>query len=156
MKYGSLLAVLAASCLGGELQVPNPSFEDAAGEGALGWKWWSRTKAGSAVRTADDHHSLGHSMCIRHDGPRDWALSSEGRFPAKPGECYLASAWAKVKKGAVELAIVALSKGKTLDWSIGSASAGADDKWVKLEALAEVPQDCDQVYIRFVGQGDTL
>ncbi|MBM4030543.1 MAG: silent information regulator protein Sir2 [Planctomycetes bacterium] len=122
----------------------------------MSWKWWSRTKAGSAVRTADEQHSLGHSMCIKHDGPRDWALSSEGRFPAKPGECYLATAWAKVKKGSVELAVVALQKGRTLSWDIGSANTGVGDKWVKIEALAEVPQDCDQVYVRFVGEGDTL
>lgn len=156
MKHGCLVAVLAASCLGGELQVPNPSFEEAAGEGAAGWKWWSRTNAGSAVRTADEKHGLGHSVRILHDGPRDWALSSEGRLAAKPGECYLATAWVKAVKGTVELAVVALQKGKTLSWDIGSANAGAEEKWVKLEALAEVPQDCDQVYLRFVGQGETL
>jgi len=147
---------LLGVCAAAELAVPNASFEEGAGEGALGWKWWSRTNAGSAVRTADAQHSLGHSMCIRHDGPRDWALSSEGRFPARPGECYLATAWVKVRKGTVELAVVALRKGKTLSWDIGSASAGADDKWLRLEAFAEVPQDCDQVYLRFVGQGDVL
>ena len=164
MKYAGLLALLVTSCLGAEFQVPNASFEalrqaqggEAAGDGAAGWKWWSRTKSGSAVRAADEHHSLGHSMCVRHDGPRDWALSSEGRFAAKPGEYYRASAWMKVKKGGVTLAVVALGGGKTLSWDIGSAGTGADDKWVELEALAEVPEGCDQVYLRFVGDGDTL
>jgi len=151
-----LVFICVVPCAAGELAVPNASFEQAAGEGALGWHWWSRTKAGSATRTADDHHSLGHSVCIRHDGPRDWAFSSDGRFAVRPGEYYLATAWARVKKGRVELAVVALRKGRTLSWDIGSASAGAGDKWVRLEALAEVPQGCDQVYVRFVGEGDTL
>ena len=71
MRIAWLCLFLAASCLAGELDVSNASFEEADGAGALGWHWWSRTKAGSAVHTADDHHSLGHSMCLTHDGERD-------------------------------------------------------------------------------------
>jgi len=151
-----LMVLYGACCVAGELAVPNASFEEAAGEGALGWKWWSRTKVGSALRTTDEHHSLGHSMCIRHEGERDWAFSSEKRFDAKPGETHLASAWAKVKKGSVELAVVALRQGKTLSWDIGSTAAGVGKDWAKLEAVAEVPDECDQIYVRFVGEGDTL
>ncbi len=156
MRTAWLSLLLAASCLAGGLEVSNASFEEADGTGALGWHWWSRTKAGSAVRTADEQHGLGHAICLSHDGPRDWAFSSDQRLPAKPGEAYLATAWAKVKKGGVTLAVVALQKGKTLSWDIGSAGAGVGDKWVKLEALAEVPQDCDQICLRFVGERETL
>jgi len=148
--------MLAACAAAGELTVPNGSFEDAAGEGALHWQWWSRTGSGSAVRTADDHHTLGHSMRLRHDGKRDWAFSSGRRFPVKPGQSYLATAWARVKKGDVQLAVVALREGKTLNWDIGSATASAAEKWGRLEAAADVPDGCDQIYVRFVGQGETL
>jgi len=156
MRITMLCLLLAGFSSAAELTVPNASFEMAAGEGALDWHWWSRTGAGSAVRTADDHHSLGHSMCLQHQAARDWAFSSDGRFPAKPGQAYLATAWARVKKGGVTLAVVALGGAKTLSWDIGSAGAGAEDKWVELKALAEVPDGCDQIYLRFVGEGDTL
>jgi rhamnogalacturonan endolyase len=56
----------------------------------------------------------------------------------------------------VVLAVVALQKGKTLSWDIGSASAEAADKWVKIEAPVEVPDGCDAVYVRFVGERDTV
>ncbi|NQT85532.1 silent information regulator protein Sir2 [bacterium] len=153
-----LLICLALPCLAADMHVPNPSFEQAAGDGALGWSWWSRTKTGSALRTADEHHSLGHSMCIRHDGDRDWAFSSSHRFPATPGQAFTISAWARVKKGSAQLALVALRKGKTLAWDVGSATRHADDgtDWANITAYAEAPTDCDHVYVRFIGDGHTL
>ena len=148
--------LMSALCEAGELPVANGGFGEAAGNGAAGWKWWSRTGVGSASRTADEHHGDGHSVCLRHEGERDWAFSSEQRLAAKPGDACLASAWVKVAKGDVVLAVVALRGGKTLRWDIGSASAGVGKDWVRIEALAEVPEGCDQIYVRFVGQGDTL
>jgi len=155
-RFLPVLSVLSVLCHAGELSVPNASFEEAADAGALHWHWWSRTKTGSAVRTADDHHSLGHSMCIRYERERDWAFSSDHRFPARPGQAYLAMAWVRVKTGHVALAVVALSGGRTLSWDIGSSGADAKDKWVKAEAVADVPNGCDQIYVRFVGEGETL
>ncbi|MHC4202250.1 MAG: rhamnogalacturonan lyase family protein, partial [Planctomycetota bacterium] len=153
-----LLALLPAStsAAAAELAVPNAGFEAAAGDGALEWHWWSRTGKGSAVRTADDHHTLGHSVCLTHDAERDWAFSSDRRFKVRPGECYLASAWVKVRKGRVVLAVVALRGGRTLSWDIGSARADPAGKWVKLDAVAEIPQSCDRIYVRLVGDGETL
>jgi len=153
-----LLLCLASTCFAANLAVPNPSFEDAAGDGASGWSWWSRTGTGSAIRTADDQHSLGHSMAIRHDDKRDWAFSSSRRFPASAGQAYTVSAWARAKQGKVQLALVALRKGKTLSWDVGGAIHRAADgtDWVQLKGYAEVPEGCDQVYVRFVGDGPTL
>ncbi|MFP4055528.1 MAG: silent information regulator protein Sir2 [Candidatus Brocadiia bacterium] len=157
-KFVALGAVLAASgwAWAGELHVPNDSFEKAAGDGALGWHWWSRTGSGAATRTSDVHHSLGHSMAIRHDAERDWAFSSDHRFPVTPGQVYRASAWARVARGHVELAAVALREGKTLSWNIGSRSTGPTEGWVKLQAVVDVPRGCGHIYLRFVGEGDTL
>jgi len=152
----SIILLASTSAAAAELAVPNAGFEAAAGEGALEWHWWSRTGKGSAVRTSDDHHTLGHSMCLTHDAERDWAFSSGRRFDVRPGQWYLASAWVKVRTGRVVLAVVALRGGKTLSWDIGSARADPALRWVKLDAVAEIPQSCDQIYVRFIGDGDTL
>ena len=150
------ILLLSSVCAAAELTVPNGSFEDAADTGALHWSWWSRTKQGSATRTADDHHSLGHSVCIRHDGPRDWAYSNGRKTRARSGQAWRASAWVRAKKGHVVLAVVALQGGQTLRWDIGSAQAGPTDKWGRIDAVAEVPDGCDHIYVRFVGDGETL
>ncbi|MHC4251885.1 MAG: rhamnogalacturonan lyase family protein, partial [Planctomycetota bacterium] len=152
------LGVLAASAQApaAELDVPNASFEEAEGTGARGWHWWSRTKAGSAVRASDERHSGANSIRISHDGERDWAFPSDRRFPARPGDSYLASAWVKVKTGHVELAVVALEKGKTLSWDIGSRKSAFTERWRLIEAVVDVPERCDAIYVRFVGDGETL
>ena len=148
-----LLVPLAARAA--ELPIANAGFEG-GGKTPADWSWWSRTKQGSAERAEAERHGGAASACIRHDGPRDWAFSSTTRFAAKPGQTFKATAWAKVRTGQVVLAVVALSKGKTLSWDIGSASAAAGPKWVKIEAPVEVPPDCDHIYVRFVGDGDTV
>ncbi len=38
-----LVICLTLPCAAADMHVPNPSFEQAAGDGALGWGWWSRT-----------------------------------------------------------------------------------------------------------------
>ena len=148
--------VLSACAPRAGLTVPNGGFEAGKKQASAAWTWWSRTESGSAERTDADRHDGRHSIRLRHDGPRDWAFSNSGRFGVQPGQTYLATAWARVKTGHVVLAVVALSKGETLSWSIGSAQARPQDKWVQLKAVADVPPRCDQIYVRFVGQGDTL
>ena len=137
------------------LPIPNASFETGEGKAPAEWTWWSRTEQGTAQRTQAARQAGQYAMRIHHDGPRDWAFSNTARFDVQPGQTYRATAWTKVAKGNVELAVVALAKGKTLSWSIGSARAVAGDKWTPLKAVADVPPRCDQIYVRFVGNGDT-
>ncbi|MHC5053674.1 MAG: rhamnogalacturonan lyase family protein [Planctomycetota bacterium] len=147
---------VSATAFAAELSVTNASFEEADGRGARGWHWWSRTEAGSAVRVSDERHSGKSSVRISHDGERDWAFPSDHRFEARSGQSYLASAWVKVKTGHIELAVVALEKGKTLSWDIGSRRSGPTDAWRRIEAVVDVPERCDAIYVRFIGDGETL
>ena len=150
------LCLLAACAMAGELAVPNAGFEEGKGKAVAHWDWWSRTDAGSAERTEAERHGGARAICLRHDGPRDWAFSGNGRFEARPGQSFRVSAWAKVARGEVVLAVVGLQGGKTVSWDIGSARTGPTKNWLKLEAVADAYKPIDRVYVRFVGDGDTL
>ncbi|MDQ3814348.1 MAG: carbohydrate binding domain-containing protein [Armatimonadota bacterium] len=133
-----------------KMVINNGDFEAATG-GLEGWSFWSRTNEGSAEYVTDKHGGQGAAR-IQHTGPRDWAFTNSTKFDVKPGQIYTATAWAK-GSGGIELAVVALSGGKTLAWSIGSDGIGATPEWTKLEAEAHVPKGCDQIYLRFIGNG---
>jgi len=159
VRHLATLPFLLAAALcsqAAETAVRNAGLESGDDGRPARWAWWSRTKHGSATRTDAEKHGGLRSACLTHDGPRDWAFSNDTRFAVKPGQLFEVSAWVKVRTGHVQVAVVALEKGKTLSWDIGSAVASASDKWVKLSAVAEVPPDCDAAYVRFVGQQDTL
>lgn len=131
------------------------TFGEAKGHMATEWSWWSRTDEGSATQVSDHVYEGAYGIYIEHDGPRDWAFSNSKHFSVTPGEGLRLSGWAKVDAGHVMLSLVALKDGKTLWWDIGSARKNVNDAWEKLEAVIEVPRECDAVYVRFVGAGDT-
>jgi len=138
------------------LPVRNGGFEHGEGNVLPGWGWWSRTDQGSAALT--DSVSAVGSRCARieHDGPRDWAFSSGDRYAARPGEGFLVSARVKVVEGHLVLAVVAL-KGEEVEWwDIGAVRQNANGEWSHVEARAEVPEGCDGVYLRFVGDRSVL
>ena len=149
------LGATAMPPAGPGLAIRNAGFEAGKADRADAWHWWSRTKHGSARRTDEDKHGGTHSMCIRHDGPRDWAFSSDALLPARAGQHFRVSGWAKVQTGSVTLAVVARSKGQTLSWDIGSASSDRD-RWCRLDAPVSVPAGADQIHVRFVGDAATL
>ncbi|MCY3021533.1 MAG: silent information regulator protein Sir2 [Planctomycetota bacterium] len=160
-RYVLLLSVfsvssVAAVALAGELAIANADFEKGKDKRAEGWSWWSRTGDGSAEWTEAERHGGTHSVCVQHKNERDWAFSSTTRFRVESAQAFDISAWVRVKTGRVLFAAVAYSKGKVLSWDIGSAIADAQDKWIKLEARAEAEPPADEVYVRFVGQGETL
>jgi rhamnogalacturonan endolyase len=130
------------------IPLSNADFEQPKLEG---WTWWSRTGAGSAELSSDGRSGRGAAR-IRHDGEQDWAFSNSTRVKVQPGQVFTASAWTK-GQGGVELAVVALAEGKVLTWSIGSDAVRASSQWERLSAAAEVPEGCDQIYLRFVGRG---
>jgi rhamnogalacturonan endolyase len=138
------------------LRIANADFEAPGKSSAAGWGWWSRTKVGSATLSDTERHLGKQSVCIRHDGPRDWAFSSETRLRTAPGKTFRVSAWVKVASGSVTLAVVARGKGKLLSWDVGSVERGPSNKWTLIRAPVEAPDGCDQIYVRFVGDGKTL
>lgn len=129
-------------------------FERAAGDQPVGWNWWSREQTGSAVVQRDEvHHGRGAAF-LTHDGERDWAFSNSEKLLVEPGTQLKVRGWAKSDgEGNTELAIVALKDGKTVTWSIGGAKAKGKFDWQLLEGTATVPDGVDQVYARWVGQG---
>jgi len=148
--------LVASAAFAAELAVVNADFESVK-EGKLeGWSWWSRTEKGSAKLDEAESHGGARSACLRHDGERDWAFSSTTRFSVADGQAFDISAWVRVRTGSVQFAAVTFSKGKVLSWDIGSARGDAQDKWVKLEARAEVEAPADKMYVRFTGEGATL
>ena len=157
-----LLAVLGPLMSGqvwaaeGDLKIANAGFETGKADAAASWGWWSRTKVGSATWTDRERRSGNRSVCIRHDGQRDWAFSSETKFSTRSGRTFRVSAWVKAASGGVTLAAVARGKGKLISWDIGSVDSGEVDKWTLISAPVETPEGADQVYVRFVGDGKTL
>ncbi|MDP6635778.1 MAG: silent information regulator protein Sir2 [Phycisphaerae bacterium] len=149
-------ALPSLSAAEGDLKIDNADFEAGKGSAVARWGWWSRTKVGSAGWTDREHHSGKGSVCIRHDGQRDWAFSSETKFAVAPGRAFRVSAWVKVASGHVTLAVVARGKGKLISWDIGSVDRGPVDRWTLIRAPVETPDGCDQIYVRFVGDGKTL
>jgi len=129
-------------------------FERAAGGKPVGWTWWSRETGGEAVIDRAVVHGGRSSAFITHQGERDWAFSNTERLAVKPGTQLRVRGWAKSEAaGSTELAIVALSGGQTVTWSIGGAKASGTFDWRLVEGTATVPDGVDQVYVRWVGAG---
>ncbi|HEY3320816.1 MAG TPA: silent information regulator protein Sir2 [Planctomycetota bacterium] len=147
---------LSAVCWAENLVIANADFESGKGESAENWKWWSRNGGGSAKWTSDDKHGGEHGVCIKHDDEKDWAYVNSTHFSVKAGQAYTVSAWIRPKTGRVELAVVALSKGKTINWTLAGAEVRNQDKWLKVDARAEIEEPCDEIYLRFVGMGPAL
>jgi rhamnogalacturonan endolyase len=123
------------------------------------WGWWSRTDIGSATHLPEDGENADGAVRIVNDGPRDFAFSNSSRFHVQSGESYRVTARIQPIQGRTELAIVALSGGETLDWSIGIGGAEPTDDlepdaWIDVVATAIIPDGCDQIYVRFVGSAD--
>ncbi|MBM4049582.1 MAG: hypothetical protein FJ279_31185, partial [Planctomycetes bacterium] len=139
-----------------KMGVANGDFEFGKELTGSGWAWWSRDGKGSAEFSAEAH---GGKRCakLQHDGERDWAFSNSGRLDVQPGQAWSASAWVKCQNtGGIELAIVALSKGQTMNWAIGSDGVYGTKDWTRIVAAAQIPPACDQIYVRLTGSGKTL
>lgn len=136
--------------------VVNGDFEAGRSIEHSGWTWWSREGVGSAEFSTDARVGE-RSVRLEHDGERDWAFSNRGRLDVEPGEVWTAEAWVKCEDtDNINLNIVALSGGQVLRWSIASHGAYGTTDWTHLQASATVPLDCDQIYVRFTGSGNTL
>ncbi|MBC7288355.1 MAG: hypothetical protein H5T86_09985, partial [Armatimonadetes bacterium] len=153
--YGYFDTVTLVRQLPEESGVINGDFELGTEIAASGWTWWSRDQKGSA--TFDSPGKTGkRCVLITYDGERDWAFTNSGRLKVKPGEVWVGSAWMKCEQtDGADLAIVALSQGKVLNWSIGYDGIFGTRDWTRVQAIAVVPEGCDEIYLRFVGSGRT-
>ncbi len=158
LSIGLLLMVVIPSPVAQQaaLPMPNADFETADGNQPAGWTWWSREGGGSATVAPGQGRDGSQAVLIQHDDERDWAFSNARRFPVEPGQEYTVTGWARGEHTErVEIALVALSEGKTLYWSIGGDSCGKAPEWAKLQGGARIPNKCDEVYVRLVGSGLT-
>ena len=154
------------------LPLENPGFETGSSR-ADGWTWWSRDKVAGVSIVSDLAAEEKSAVCVRFDGKRDWAFSSDVQFPVKPGDGFVAEAKIRAAKGTVTLAIVGYRGGKVVDWKLGTAEpvgsdwTGAVERalgkektpeagWTTARAYAIVPPECDGIRVRFVGEGPTL
>jgi rhamnogalacturonan endolyase len=131
------------------LPISNADFE--AAKPLDSWSFWSRTNEGAAEISSEARTGQ-NAARLRHSGPRDWAFSNATKFDVKPGQQFMVSAWMR-GSGTIQLAVVALSKGQTLSWDIGGDANKAFPQWLRLEGEVNVPPECDQIYVRFVGTG---
>lgn len=158
--FCSLFVIAVSVAAPAEVAVPNPGFEAGDGTRAANWSWWSRQHRGSAERVRGERHTGQYAVHVRHEDDADWALTNSGRLAVRPGQTLEATARVRVKTGQVTLAVVALGKGKPLQWDIGSPGSNTarpteGAAWVELLSVVEVPEGCDQVYVRLVGKGHT-
>ena len=154
------LLLPAAGLAGAAEEAPPPAVTNAGFESPdkaepSRWHWWSRTGQGQARRSETEPHAGKACAALAHDGPRDWAFSSETSFPVRPGQTYRATAWAKAGEGYVEMGVVARGQGKHVSWDVGTGPKHAANRWGRVDSLVEIPGGCDRVSIRFVGNGKT-
>jgi rhamnogalacturonan endolyase len=138
-----------------EMTIVNGGFDEGEGGSIPAWGWWSRTDDGSATLVESDRPEDKHAVRLEHDGPRDCAFSSDTKFEVEPGDFYEVSAWTKVDRGVLYLAVVSLLEGKVTDWHISQDRIDPANHtgWAKSEFVVEIPGDCDEIYLRFTGHG---
>ncbi|MFO8082339.1 MAG: hypothetical protein R6V07_18815 [Armatimonadota bacterium] len=125
-------------------------------EGIPGWTWWQREEgAGKAELVTEGAREGERAAYIEHTGERDFAFSNRGRLPVEPRDKLTATAWVRTEgEGTLTLAFVAVTDDEVVAWNIGSADARGDTDWTRLEAMAMVRRNIDEVYVRFTGSGE--
>ncbi len=150
--YDYLLFAAAMASING---VKNGDFEVVADDAIPGWIWWTREEGAGSVRSTDQAHGGAHAVYVEHSGERDFAFSNVGRLPVGPRDKLTASAWVRSEgAGTLSLAVVAMSGGEVVAWSIGSGRVTGGTDWTRLEARARVPRNVAEVYVRFTGSGE--
>ncbi len=141
-----------------EAGVDNGDFETVAdGNRAAGWTWWSREGKGEAVSVDTDSHGGKRAVRIAHDGKRDWAFTCGTRMTVAPDTDLCVTAWAKGPKGGqpIGVHVVGCYNGERVTWKLGGGRGTMDGKWKELKGCFTVPEGINEIYVRFVGQGNT-
>ena len=134
--------------------VSNGGFEFGREFSGSGWSFWSREVGAGSAELMEGGRSGKRCAKFIHTGERDFALTNSGRLDVKPGQRWLASAWLKCEDTqSVDLSVVALGEGKLLTWTLAVAGIWDTQDWTRVEAVADVPPGCDQLYLRVVGSG---
>lgn len=168
-----LLLLTVMSCTGQKGHpiknaVANGGFE-ASGKDITGWVLeadHSEREIGSApgepVPTiTNDAHDGKNSVHVFWDIPDSdswgslWTLTNSTLYPVKPGEEFTVTAWMKGKTGfrcgKVWLNVIGLKDGKVMKVGIGRDMLNARSYWMKFEAKTIVPEDCNQIQVKFTG-----
>ncbi|MFW5867470.1 MAG: hypothetical protein ACOCX2_06610 [Armatimonadota bacterium] len=136
--------------------IRNGDFEFTAEgvEGIAGWTFWSREAEAGSVALVGEAREGERAVLIEHTGERDFSLSNLGRLPVEARDKLTATAWVRTEgEGSVDLAFVATSDGEVVSWDIGSAGLRGTHDWTRLEAMASVRRNIDEVYVRVTGRG---
>ena len=136
--------------------VANPGFEVVQDGGAASWGWWSREGKGSALSVTEEKHGGERSLHITHDGERDWALSCGARMEVKAGEEFAVRGWVKgTDNTGVTLAVVGNHDGELVTWELARGGVSGAHDWKEVKGFFAVPEDVNEVYVRFTGAGKT-
>ena len=148
-------AVLAASSAFAEPPnlAANPSFESG---NALPSDWIAANPKNAAFMRDVSRARTGRASAMVETKPGDDYPSFKYRIPAKPGEEYEASVWARSEmvsgKGYV---VFEYWKGEQrLEFAQGSYTGGNDNDWILLRASGCVPEGADSIVFALVAHGE--
>lgn len=134
--------------------VCNGGFEVGTDISNSGWAYWTRDNLGTA--TLDSPGKTG-ARCIKfiYEGEKDFALTNGGRLSVKPGQTFNATAWMKCQDTAdASLTVVANGGGKLITYRLGNPDGVYDTcDWTKVTSEVRIPDGCDEIYLRVVGNG---
>ena len=72
----------------------------------------------------------------------------------KPGQTFSATAWLKCEEtNEAALTVVALGAGRLITWNLGADGVYGTADWTRVDARCRIPEGCDQIYVRVVGDG---
>ncbi len=136
--------------------VQNGDFEFAIDEGVAGWSWFMREpETGGMTHVAEGGREGSRCALLEHTGERDFAFSNRGRLAVEAGQEYTATAWVRCEDTAdVQLAVVTLAEGKTIQWAVASHGTYGTCDWTRLVAPVRVPKGIDEIYVRVTGTGE--
>ena len=134
--------------------VCNGGFEVGKSVADSGWAYWTRDGKGAAELVSPGKTG---ARCLKfvNESDKDYALTNSGRLAVKPGQTYAATCWMKCEDtGDASLTVVANSGGKLLTWQLGNPDGiyGTHD-WTKITSDVRIPEGCDEIYLRVVGNG---
>ncbi|MEK6567197.1 MAG: hypothetical protein AABZ27_00480, partial [Candidatus Omnitrophota bacterium] len=137
------------------LNITNPGFESGTTAPGTGWSWWSRDTTGTTEFSSDAQEGL-RSLKIVYANTQDWALNNSSKQNVQKGQFWKATAWVKCQDtNSIYLEAIGLTAGKWMTRAVMAKDIayGTKENWVQLSAVAQIPEGCDQIFIRFSGTG---
>jgi len=133
--------------------VMNGDFEFGSDIRSSGWSFWSR----EGVTTVDlAREGTKGTRCAKivNTGERDWYLANSGRTKVKPRQTWIATARMKcVDTASATLHVFGVSQGKVTYSALATDGVWGTTDWTEVRAVAEIPADVDEIYLRVNGYG---